>query len=303
MSRAYNVTFCSLLALALWFLTTGAGVQSSGRRVDIGGYALSIQCQGRGNPTVLLDAGVGGSAIIWTRVQDSLARTTRVCAYDRAGYGDSDPGPAPRSSSRIAAELRTLLERAGLQPPYLLVGHSFGGYNMRLFASLYPQDTVGLVLVDTPNEGQIDIILPEQLLGQLVGKELLSQVWRPEWLARFSPKDLENIAPLFGMPAKTLHTVMNEMAAFGDSSQEVSAAVLPVELPLVVIMHGQRILPAGDWGDKIEKQWLDLQRQLVARQRHGTVLIARESGHNIPFDQPEVIVAAVRQLLAGKGKS
>jgi pimeloyl-ACP methyl ester carboxylesterase len=131
---------------------------------------------------------------------------------------------------------------------------------------------------------------------------LLSQVWRPEWLARFSTRDLENIAPLLGMPAKTLHTVMNEMAAFGDSSKEVSAAVLPMELPLVVIMHGQRILPAGDWGDKIEKQWLDLQRQLAARQRHGTVIIARESGHDIPFDQPEVIVAAVRQLLAGKVK-
>src|SRR5512147_669788 len=131
MSRAYNIIFSGLLALALWVLTTGADVQSSGQRVDIGGYSLAIRCQGRGSPTVLLDAGLGGAAIEWTRVQDSLARNTRVCAYDRAGYGDSDPGPPPRSSSRIAAELRTLLERARIRPPYLLVGHSFGGYNMR----------------------------------------------------------------------------------------------------------------------------------------------------------------------------
>ncbi|HYQ91917.1 MAG TPA: alpha/beta hydrolase, partial [Candidatus Competibacteraceae bacterium] len=263
-----------------------------------------IRCQGRGSPTVLLDAGLGGAAIEWTRVQDSLARNTRVCAYDRAGYGDSDPGPPPRSSSRIAAELRTLLERARIRPPYLLVGHSFGGYNMRLFASLYPRDTAGLVLVDTPNERQIDGILPGQLLGQLDSKNLWSQFWRPDWLARFSPKDLESIAPLFGMPAKTLHAIVGELAAFNDSGNEVRAAALPAELPLVIIMHGQRILPAGAWGDKLEQQWLDLQRQLAARQNHSTVIIAQESGHNIHFDQPEVIVAAVRQLLAGNvGKS
>ena len=299
MSRAYNIIFSSLLVVILWLLTTSAGVQSSGQRVDIGGYSLSIRCQGRGSPTVLLDAGLGGTAIDWTRVQSDLARNTQVCAYDRAGYGDSDPGPAPRSSSRIAAELRTLLERARIRPPYLLVGHSFGGYNMRLFASLYPQDTVGLVLVDTPNEGQIDSILPGQLLGQLDSKELLSQFWRPDWLAHLSAKDLESIAPLFGMPAKALHAIVGELAAFNDSGNEVRAATLPVDLPLVIIMHGQRILPAGVWGDKIEQQWLDLQRQLAARQNHSTVIIARESGHNIPFDQPEVIVAAVRKLLAG----
>ncbi len=299
MSRVYDITFVGLLVAALWLSTAGAGVQPSGRRVDIGGYSLYIQCQGRGSPTVLLDAGLGGAAIDWTRVQSDLARNSRVCAYDRAGYGDSDPGPVPRSSSRIAAELRTLLERAPIQPPYLLVGHSFGGYNMRLFASLYPQDTVGLVLVDTPNEGQIDGVLPGQLLGQLDSKGLLSQFWRPDWLARLSAKDLESIAPLFGMPAKTLHAIVGELAAFNDSGNEIRAASLPAELPLVIVMHGQRILPAGTWGDTIEQQWLDLQRQLAARQTHGTVIIARESGHNIPFDQPEVIVAAVRQLLAG----
>ena len=299
MNRAHNLILGGLLTAVLWLCTAGATVQPSGQRVDIGGYALYIQCQGRGSPTVLLDAGLGGAAIDWTRVQNGLAADTRVCAYDRAGYGESDPGPAPRSSSRIAAELRTLLERAHIRPPYLLVGHSFGGYNMRLFASLYPQDTAGLVLVDTPNEGQIDGVLQGQLLSRLDPQGLLRQFWRPEWLAGLSAKDLESFAPLFGMPAKTLHAIVGEMAAFNDSGNELRAATIPAELPLVIIMHGQRILPEGPWGNKIEQQWLELQRELASRHPNSTFIIARESGHNILFDQPEVIVAAVRKLLAG----
>lgn len=112
-------------------------------------------------------------------------------------------------------------------------------------------------------------------------------------------RGLESFAPLFGMPAKTLQAMVGEMAAFNDSGNELRAATIPAELPLVIFMHGQRILPEGPWGDKIEQQWLELQRELASRHPNSTFIIARESGYNILFDQPEVIVPAVRQLLAG----
>jgi pimeloyl-ACP methyl ester carboxylesterase len=103
-----------------------------GRMVDIGGYRLNINCTGTGSPTVILDSGLGEPALSWNGVQAGVARFTRVCSYDRAGYGQSDPGPQPRSSLQVARELHALLERSQTPGPYVLVGHSFGGYNVRV---------------------------------------------------------------------------------------------------------------------------------------------------------------------------
>jgi len=99
----------------------------AGRLVDIGGYRLKVNCIGTGSPTVVLESGLGDMSVEWTRVQPEIAKFTRVCSYDRAGYGGSDAGPLPRTSAQIARELHTLLRNAGEEPPYLLVGHSFGG--------------------------------------------------------------------------------------------------------------------------------------------------------------------------------
>ena len=102
-------------------------VPAPGRLVDIGGMRLHLSCAGEGGPTVVLEAALGASSISWSLVQPGLARLTRVCSYDRAGFGWSDRGPMPRTARRIASELHTLLERARVPAPYLLVGHSFGG--------------------------------------------------------------------------------------------------------------------------------------------------------------------------------
>ena len=98
-----------------------------GEMVDVGGYSLHINCVGQGSPTVLLDAGSGGFSAQWVRVQQEVSGTTRVCAYDRAGMGWSEMGPDPRDAKRITGELHALLEGAGIEGPYVLVGHSFGG--------------------------------------------------------------------------------------------------------------------------------------------------------------------------------
>src|SRR4051812_37119691 len=123
-----------------------------GQLVDVGGYRLHIQCVGAGSPTVVLDAGLGGSSLDWSLVQAELGRTTRVCAYDRAGMGWSDPGPQPRTPRQIADELHTLLTNAGNAGPYVLVGHSLGGKNVRMFALQHPDQVAGMVLVDARSE-------------------------------------------------------------------------------------------------------------------------------------------------------
>ena len=119
-----------------------------GLRVDVGGYKLHINCTGQGTPMVVLDSGLGDSYVSWMKVQPQIAKFTRVCYYDRAGLGYSDNSPLPRTSKVMAEELHTLLHNAGVDPPYILVGHSMGGYNVRLFASLYRSEVAGMVLVE-----------------------------------------------------------------------------------------------------------------------------------------------------------
>ena len=123
-----------------------------GQLVDVGGYRLHIQCVGAGSPTVVLDAGLSGSSLDWSLVQSELGSTTRVCAYDRAGMGWSDTGPQPRTPRQIADELHTLLTNAGIAEPYVLVGHSLAGKNVRLFTIMHPDQVAGMVLIDARSE-------------------------------------------------------------------------------------------------------------------------------------------------------
>jgi pimeloyl-ACP methyl ester carboxylesterase len=131
-----------------------AATPAPGQFVDVGAHRLHLWCVGSGSPTVVFESGLGGGAFDWGYVQPSVARFRRACTYDRAGYGYSEPGPRPRTSRQIVSELFTLLDRAGIAGPVVLVGHSFGGYNVRLFAAEYPSKVVGLVLVDASHEDQ-----------------------------------------------------------------------------------------------------------------------------------------------------
>jgi pimeloyl-ACP methyl ester carboxylesterase len=152
-----------LLAVVVALVLIGAAYQATasitdsrnhpppGRLVDVGGYSLHISCLGNGTPTVILDALFPGTVSNWAWVQPEIAKTTRVCADDRAGLGWSDSGPMPRDAVQHAAELRTLLANAGVTGPYVLVGHSLGGLSVRMFADRYPDEVAGMVLVEASN--------------------------------------------------------------------------------------------------------------------------------------------------------
>src|SRR5215213_6165761 len=123
-----------------------------GEMVDVGGYSLHINCTGQGSPTVILDAGSGLFSTQWVRVQREVSHTTRVCAYDRAGMGWSQMGPDPRDAQQITSELHTLLSKAGIEGPYVLVGHSLGGISMLTYANRYPDEVAGVALVDSSTD-------------------------------------------------------------------------------------------------------------------------------------------------------
>ena len=137
-----------------------AATPPPGHLVDIGGYRLHLWCTGDGAPAVILDTGLGGSTADWGFVQPDVARFTRVCSYDRAGMGYSDPGPSPRTARRIASELAELLARSGIGGPVVLVGASIAGFDVRVFASDHPERAAGLVLVDASHEDDAHEVPP-----------------------------------------------------------------------------------------------------------------------------------------------
>lgn len=124
-------------------------------RVDVGGYRLAIRCSGRGTPTVILEAGFGLSSSRWRRVHERAPKTPRICAYDRAGVGKSDDRPADARERTTAEELHALLTNGGIEPPYVLVGHSIGGIHVRVYDAEYPDEVAGLILVDAVHHAAI----------------------------------------------------------------------------------------------------------------------------------------------------
>src|SRR5690349_16926484 len=131
-----------------------------GQLVDVGGYRLHINCTGTGSPTVVIESGWGDMSAAWGWVQPEVAKTTRVCTYDRAGMGWSEASPAPRVAREYAKELRTLLANAHETGPYVLVGHSMGGFTVLVYAHDYPADVSGLVLVDAQDLPPANVATP-----------------------------------------------------------------------------------------------------------------------------------------------
>src|SRR5712692_2471525 len=295
-----------------------------GKLLDIGGRRLHLWCTGEGSPTVVLDSGLPGSSLSWTLVQPEVAKFTRVCSYDRAGLGWSDPGLRPRTTARIVEELRALLTRAGIQPPYVLVGHSFGAFTARLFASQCPDEVVGMVLVDPIHPREWLELRPEQKrglrravqlsryaaflvalgLGRLVawlirigagglarvlvlsisggavrGREsLMESVWK-------LPPELRSTVGVFWTHPKSYRAMADQIEALPESAAQVAVASEYGDMPLVVL--SARNSDSGRMPDH------DAVAKLSSSGRH---IVARDSGHWIQLDRPELVVTAIRDV-------
>lgn len=197
--RRFTGIFIGLIFIILILAIAGAAYQfiatftdqrnfpAPGQLVDVGGFRMHIYCTGIGSPTVLLESAADMMSADWGWIRPEIAKQTRVCAYDRAGMGWSDPSPLPRDARQVSAELHLLLNKAGIEGPYILVGHSVGGLYVRMFANQYPEEVVGMVLVD-PGHPDMDTRIPalqaqNQSDAQLVRTmQILSYVGIPRLL-------------------------------------------------------------------------------------------------------------------------
>jgi pimeloyl-ACP methyl ester carboxylesterase len=289
-----------------------------GHSVDIGGFSLNLNCTGKGRPTVILESGLGIPAIGWALVQPKIARFARVCSYDRAGYGWSDAGPFPRTSREIARELHALLRNGRVRPPYVLVGHSFGGFNIRLFNQMDPKDVAGVVFVDASQEdaeaemsdamkaanatslrqlGRMDSVM-----GFLIDFGIARAAIERNLSAQHVPAELIREMAYLELQKKYLDAIFSERNSFDESAEEARAAGDFGDKPLIVLTAGAADpetpgVPKQD-ADQFFDTWVgQLQPRLVDLSTNGTQLVLLNSHHLIPFEQPQAIVDAVKQVI------
>ena len=266
-----------------------AAARPPGHLVDIGGYRLHLWCTGNGAPAVILDTGLGGSTADWGFVQPAVARFTRVCSYDRAGMGYSDPGPSPRTARRIANELADLLDRSGHAGPVVLVGASIAGFDVRVFASDRPERAAGLVLVDASHEDQAHEV-PQ--MARFV--PLLSTIGVLRLFGVSFGQRIESLAPTVRQFARATRfraagyqAAADEIIHIRESMSEVRSSRRKLLVPVVVITGGRGA----------DEHWRQLQRDQASLSERGCLIIARESGHVVSVDQPEVVVDAIRTVV------
>ncbi len=274
-----------------------------GQLVDVGGYRLHIQCVGVGSPTVVLDAGLGGSSLDWSLVQPELGRTTRVCAYDRAGMGWSDPGPQPRTPRQIADELHTLLTNAGIAGPYVLVGHSLGGKNVRLFALAHPEQVVGMVLVDARGEYVDANTSPaeEQAFQQALAAQasqyrvarslgLVRLIGASLWGGPAMPRAMRTEGMLLQTSQRAVDAQTAEGLHRAADDALLQAAPALGDRPLIVLASEQNMTGTPFWAEA--------QNRLAALSTNGRLIVPAGSVHYIHWEQPALVIDAVRQVIA-----
>jgi pimeloyl-ACP methyl ester carboxylesterase len=269
-----------------------------GEMVDVGGYRLHINCTGTGNPTVIIDAGLGDWSTGWGFVQPEVAKTTRVCTYDRAGWGWSDAGPLPRDAAQDAKELHTLLKNANIPGPYIMVGHSLGGLTVRVFVHDYASEVIGIVLIDSMTPQQFaqsptDVqprlntqsrpFNPLVALGHLGIVRLLA---KPLGILPDAPPNPEAYYAL-GVRPQNIQALMDDSQGMPAAGAQASAVKTFGDLPLIVLTAKLNNIPG----------WQEWQTELLQLSSNNQQLFAENSGHNIEFDEPDAAVKAILQMV------
>ena len=218
-----------------------------GRMVDVGGYRLHIHCTGNGSPTVVIEAGWGDSSASWSWVQPEVARTTRICTYDRAGMGWSEPSPQPRTAREFAKELHTLLVNANEPGPYVLVGHSLGGYTMRVYAHDYPDEVSGLVLIDAQALPTADVAAPSpapkpggtSLPALMARIGLLRLMAGPFGAVQELPEGDKQAYTANAVTPRFAQTLLDEGRGMSEGGAQARAVTTLGALPLIVLSRGK----------------------------------------------------------------
>jgi len=241
-----------------WLILTGG-------LVNVGGHRLRVERFGKGTPAVVFEAGLAQPRTTWGRVPNDVAAFTQAVIYDRAGLGDSDEVNERRTSKQTVAELHAMLKAAGIESPYVLVGHSFGGLNARLFASQFPDQVAGIVLVDASHEDEYNrlaALMPEQQ--------------RKEYLQHEGGGNYEKVDLLA-------------------SAEEVRNAAALKPLPLIVVSApGKQSSQAGEANAKVHDE---LQVALSRLLQNTSQIIAEKSGHFVQLDRPELVTDAIRKVV------
>ena len=294
-----GLTTIALVATAFGPLALASGANPPpGVLVDVGPHRLHLHCTGRGSPTVIFESGLGGTSLDWVKVQPEVTGFTRACSYDRAGYGWSDPGPLPRHAARIAAELDRLLAHGNVLPPYVLVGHSFGGLAVRLFAARKePGAVAGLVLVDATHEKQFQRIASAGVRVSMAptGRTF---VISNHWLVPSAlPEALKPLAQRLALARKAVRTLYGELGSLRYSALQVGSIRHGPDAPVIVLVRGRR--PGADSGrdSRLDGTWLDLQRELARSMTNGSLRVIPDAGHYVHLDRPDQVVAAIRTIV------
>ncbi len=291
-------------------------VPAPGQMVDIGSYSLHLYCTGdpAAVPVVVVSPGSNSSVAQWPLVQPGVAEFARICIYDRLGSGWSFGAPQGQTYQEESQDLHTLLHNAGEAGPYVLAGHSMGGAVMQVYASLYPQDVAGLVMVDAVTRG-MDARYPEKYFQSLLAsRQTVSGLATPglfrlmNWFGLYrTMPPLEKLPPDLRATAYALE-VNSRMGAHMRSvvdrqaerdAQFESAGLLP-NVPMIVLVRGHSDLEGSldaETVQQVEQAWREAQAELASQTPDGRLVIAENSGHNIIIDQPGAVIDAIREIM------
>lgn len=295
-----------------------------GRLIQVNGHEMHLYCIGEGSPTVILESGVGGNSLLWAYIQPAIAEVTQVCTYDRVGYGWSEARSSVRTTPQLAEELHSLLTQANVEKPYLLAGHSFGGLIVRTFAGLYPNDVVGLVLIDAahPNQFSAEHCIPACFPADAVSLVDTFYAMLPT-MARIGvvrllvpsgflplpffavPADFPNREALIASLSTNTHsdTILAEWDAFAQSAAVVvdmnNLGNLPVRLVTALYTYQEQPLPGQD-ADDTTQTWIALQNDLLRLSTNSTQTVIEEATHFSLLIEPDhglLVVGVIQELI------
>lgn len=275
-----------VILFAACLILTSCVRAHSDQMISIGSHRLQIHIDGEGAPTVVIDTGIADQLDKLRPFQERIARVTHVITYNRAGYGQSEPGPLPRHSAREAEELKALLEKASVPAPYVLVGHSLGALNMQVFASKYPDDVAGMVLLDPP---PLSFILGQEYRDLGVMAEQMTAEWQA--IADTAAKSIDTQEKARSAFFRMIASEHRQM--FGESARLVGAISTFGDIPLVVLASGKPNPAFGEVAEEYQRYWVEQSRALTDKSINGKFVLAEGASHHLYLDAPELVEESI----------